>query len=159
MADPAEADEERDDHTESSVLKDLRVKAKRTDDAEARAAKAERELGLARAGLDHLDEDQVTALVGTGDFDAEAVKAKAEKWGWTKKAEQSAEVAQPAADEAAAQAQTELAAMAQFASTPATPAEPARGTVDLSQYTNNDALKAYLMANIDESFGPEVTPG
>jgi hypothetical protein len=82
MADPAE--DEGEDHTESSVIRELRAKAKRADEAEARAATAERKLGLHEAGLNHLDEDQVNALIGSGPFDADAAKAKAEKWGWLK---------------------------------------------------------------------------
>lgn len=102
MADPAEVDEG-EDHAESSVLKDLRAKAKRVEEAEARAAKAERALGITTAGLGHLDEDQIAALVGSGEFNAEAAKAKAEKWGWLADETPTPTTTEPAPDAGLAQ--------------------------------------------------------
>ena len=154
MADPADSDEG-DDHTESSVLKDLRVKAKRTDDAEARAEKAERKLGLIEAGLGHLDEDQVNALVGSGEFDAEAAKAKAEKWGWLSQGEKPKPADDPAAVEEAAAKEAELAQLANLTKSPASPAEPLRGQAAVAKEIEDfdgdwQAFQQFVLGRADD---------
>ena len=156
MADPADTNEG-DDHTESSVLKDLRTKAKRTDDAEARAERAERKLGLIEAGLGHLDEDQVNALVGSGEFDAEAAKAKAEKWGWISQGEKPKPVDDAAAEEAAA-TEAELAQLANLTKSPASPAEPLRGQAAVAKEIEDfdgdwQAFQQFVLTRADDILG------
>lgn len=69
---------------ENPNIRQLREKAKRTDALTDENAKLKRDLALTKAGLDSLDEERVSALLNghEGEFDAEALKAKAAKWGW-----------------------------------------------------------------------------
>lgn len=71
-------------HPENPNIRQLREKAKRTDALTDENAKLKRDLALTKAGLDSLDEERVSALLNghEGEIDAEALKAKAAKWGW-----------------------------------------------------------------------------
>ena len=155
MADPAD-DDPGANPAESSVIKDLRKKADRTDTAEARALAAERKLGLIEAGLGHLDEDQVNALVGSGEFDAAAAKAKAEKWGWTTQGDQPAPATDPAAAQEAATTEAELAQLANLSSGSQTVGPAQAEAVDLSQFHDQDSLREYMLSQIDENWGPTL---
>lgn len=86
MADPTdtEVDEAPEGAGESSVMKELRAKAKRAEQAEARVAEMERKFALAEAGLSGLSDKQVKALLSTheGDISGEALKATAAELGF-----------------------------------------------------------------------------
>lgn len=71
-------------HEDSSVIKDLRKRAERTDAAEAEADAAKRELTLHRAGLGDLSDKQLKALGAAheGDWDPELLKATATELGF-----------------------------------------------------------------------------
>jgi len=146
MADPTDDQEpqEPDDPKESSVIKELRAKAKRADDAETRAAQAERKLALHEAGLSGLNERQVTALLATheGDLSAEALKATATDLGFAGNAQP---VEEP--DRGG-----ELAQLDQFAQ-PSSQVQPPRSgreafDRELAQFDGSqEEYKAFLLAN------------
>lgn len=88
MAEPTDPDDD-GQPTESSVIKELRAKAKRVEEAEARAAEAERRLAFSEAGLNGLSDKQRTALLAAhdGEVNAEALRSTAEELGFGPKPE------------------------------------------------------------------------
>lgn len=119
MADPTEAE----DHTESSVIKELRAKAKRVETAESEAAKLRQELALTKAGLDGLNEKQVKALMSAheGDFTADAIKATADELGFVTKP---AAPAETEVSQEQAQIGREVAELGNFAGAPSPESAP-----------------------------------
>ncbi len=85
--DPQQPNETREDYlvrVERSRIRDLETRAQARDEAEQRAAAAERKLAFAEAGLDlSSDDEKVQFFIDgyKGDLDAAAIKAKAEAFG------------------------------------------------------------------------------
>ena len=86
-------DNPNEDPDESPVIRELRAKAKRTDDAESKVSDLERRLAVAEAGLTSLNPRQRTALLAAheGDLDPDAVRATAAELGFIQAPEPSAQ--------------------------------------------------------------------
>lgn len=95
-------DEQTDD---STVIRELREKAKRADTAEAEAQAARRELTLHKAGLGELSDKQMKALQAAheGDWEPESLKATATELGFVKQPGEPSEPQIPADEMAAHQ--------------------------------------------------------
>lgn len=87
MADSEEFDDgdtSQEGHPENHNIMQLRAKAKRHDEVAEENAKLKRQLALTEAGLKDLGDEKLKALtaVHEGEFDAEALKATAERLGF-----------------------------------------------------------------------------
>jgi len=148
MADPTEV-EQSDDHTESSVVKELRVKAKRLDQAEAKTAELERKLALSEAGLTGLTDKQVKALLSAheGEITAEAIKATADELGFAAKVE----TAGVEVDSEQAQRDAEVAEVSRFSGAEAPSGgggmTPADVNAKIASFESPEALKEWVIAN------------
>lgn len=114
-----------DDQTsdDSPIIRDLRKKADRADAVESENVNLKRELAVTRAGLDSLNEDQMSALaaVHKGDWDADSVKATAERLGFGTPSTEGAQTTEPKIPEAELQAHQRVAAAANGETAPPSP--------------------------------------
>lgn len=97
---------------DSQVIRDLRKKAERADQAEAEATALRTENALFKAGLGDLTDIQRKAILATheGELSGEALKATAESLGFTKQPEAPQEPQVPADEQAAHQRVAETGA-------------------------------------------------
>ena len=141
MADHTEA--ESTEHGDSAVIKELRAKAKRVEEAETRAATAERELAFLKADLGSLNDKQRKALLAAhdGEIEPEALKATALELGFQ------AQAPQPTGEETpeSAEVDGELAHLSNFAGAPAP-----EGREVLTQEKVDEMVKAVPPDQLDE---------
>lgn len=137
MNDDPEQAETPDD---SPVIRDLRDKAKRTDDAEAKVTNLERENVLLRSGLT-LNDKQIKALTAAhdGDWTPEGITATATELGFSKPPDEPAEPKIPTAETDAMRRAVEA--------TGAAPPPPPDLASQIMQATSPDQIKALLLAN------------
>ena len=85
---PDEHDDDIEPDEGSAVIKELRAKAKRLDEAEAKVVTLERQVAIGAAGLSDLNPTQQKALMATheGDLTPEALKATAATLGFAQTA-------------------------------------------------------------------------
>lgn len=147
MADPTDTEvDETDDHAESSVIKDLRAKAKRVEQAEHRAVELERKLALSEAGLSGLNDKQVKALLAAheGDVTGDALKATATELGF----------GGPQPETADPDLTAEVAELTKLAGSPPQPDTKPAGYDEIVQHAkgfkgSEQEYLAYLYANAD----------
>lgn len=97
---------------DSQVIRDLRKKAERADQAEAEANALRTENALFKAGLGDLTDIQRRAILAThdGELNSDALKATAESLGFTRQPEAPQEPQVPADEQAAHQRVAEMGA-------------------------------------------------
>lgn len=97
-------DEYADDHDESNVIKDLRIKAKRADDLDAEVKALRQETAILKAGITDLTPAKQKALLAAheGDLDAESLRKTATELGFIAVLAAEAETPQVSAEEQAA---------------------------------------------------------
>ena len=156
MADPTEAangSEQDGDPTESSVIKELRAKAKRADAAEKAQVEMAQELAFFKSGLSDLSDDQrddvLTIAKAKGDTSAEALKAIADRLSYSKT--DTPTEGEPAAGE---DRSAELAQLANLARSPAnTEPAPAGAALDkeIREFKGDfQAFEQFVMSHADD---------
>lgn len=158
MADPDETEVDEEQPPKKNWRRELEDRA---ETAETQLVEATTRLAFYDADLGHLSDEQrsdvLTLAKAKGQTSAEDLKAIADRLSYTRPVPASGEV--PPVQEATVEdpARTaELSELARLAAGAPGPGSPQAAALDLSEYTDNDSLKAYLMGQIDDSFGPTL---
>lgn len=150
MADPTEV-EQSETPEESNVIKELRAKAKRVEEAEAKAADLERKFALSEAGLSGLNDKQVRALLSAhdGDIVADALKATASELGFVAAASQPQGESNPDVEAQAVAAEvSELSTLTSQPSVdPTAPRSAAELEAKIKSFASPEALEAFVLEN------------